>query len=240
MKVAYISTGIEIKGFQENSLIDWEGKIVSIIFLPLCNFRCPFCHAVELVTGPEVLPTVPLEEVKNYFVKTRGWIDGVVICGGEPTIHSGLPEFIREFKKMGIPVKLDTNGSNPRVLKKLIDENLLDYVAMDIKAPLEKYSEISGVMVKTEEILKSIEILKEEKIDYEFRTTVVPDFLQEADIEEISKLIAGGRYYVLQQFASQKTLQPHLTDAPTFSKEELEKMAERSKRYVKKVSVRAA
>lgn len=240
MKSACISTGIEIKGFQENSLIDWEGKIVSIIFLPFCNFRCPFCHAVELVTSPEVLPTVPLEEVKNYFAKTRGWIDGVVICGGEPTIHSELPEFIREFKKMGIPVKLDTNGSNPQVLKKLINENLLDYVAMDIKAPFEKYSEISGVPVETEEILKSIEILKEEKIDYEFRTTVVPDFLQEADIEKISKLIAGSRYYVLQQFASRKTIQPHLTDAPTFSKEELEKMAELAGRHVKKVSVRAA
>ena len=240
MKLACIPTGIEIKGFQENSLIDWEGKIVSIIFLPFCNFRCPFCHAVELVTTPDVLETVPVEEVKKYFAKARGWIDGLVICGGEPTLYPELPEFIRQFKKMGVPVKLDTNGSNSRVLKKLIDENLLAYVAMDIKAPLEKYSETSGVTVDTEEILKSIEILKEEKIDYEFRTTVVPAFLQEADIEEISKLIAGSRYYILQQFAPRKTLQPHLTDTPTFSKEELEKMAGVASRYVKKVSVRAA
>ncbi len=239
MKLACISTGIEIKGFQANSLIDWEGKIVSTIFLPFCNFRCPFCHAVELVATPDVLETVPVAEVKNYFAKTRGWIDGVVICGGEPTMHPELPEFIRQFKKMGIQVKLDTNGSKPQVLKKLIDENLLDYVAMDIKAPFEKYSEASGVTVETEKILKSIEILKEEKIDYEFRTTVVPVFLQEADIEEIAKLIAGSRYYILQQFTSQKTLQPHLADTPTFSKGELEKMAEIASRHVKKVSVRA-
>lgn len=239
MKEEGVRAGIEIKGFQENSLIDWEGKLASIVFLPLCNFRCPFCHAVELVKNPEILETIPLEYIKDRLTRGKGWIDGVVICGGEPTVYPELPEFIRQFKKMGIAVKLDTNGSKPELLKELIKNNLLDCIAMDIKAPLNKYSETCGVAVEVERILESIKILKEEKISYEFRTTVVPVFLQKSDIEEISKIIAGGSYYILQQFSSRKTLQFHLTDTATYPKKELEEMAEIARRYVKKVSVRA-
>jgi len=234
------STTIKIKGVQENSLIDWEGKIVSTIFLPLCNFRCPFCYAVELVKTPEVLETIPLDYIKDYLNKNKKWVDGVVICGGEPTVHSELPEFIRQFKEIGILVKLDTNGSKPEILRELIERHLIDYVAMDIKAPLDKYSIAAGVAVNSKKIIESIEILKEDKINYEFRTTVVPAFLQKSDIKEISKLIKGSQYYALQQFLPAKTLNSTLADSTTFTKEDLEEMADIARQYVKKVSVRAA
>ncbi len=230
---------IEIKGLQENSLIDWEGKIVSTIFLPYCNFRCQYCYSVELVETPELLKTIPFDEVKNYLAKNKNWIDGVVLCGGEPTIYPELPEFIRQLRETGLLVKLDTNGSNPEILKHLIGDRLVDYVAMDIKGPLKKYAEITGVDIKTNDILESIEILKIAEIDYEFRTTVVPALLDKTDIEEISKIIQGAAYYVLQQFVSGKTLHPAVSESATYSREELDKMAEIAGKYVKKVAVRA-
>jgi len=184
--------------------VDWDGKISSVLFLPTCNFRCPFCHNVNLVLCPEKLDTIPFEYIEDQLKKQKGWTDGVCITGGEPTLHSSLPELCSRIKKMGLMVKLDTNGTNPTMLKELMDMKLVDYVAMDIKAPLtiEKYSKATGVNAEKllENVKESIRLLMESGIDYEFRTTVVPSIHSLEDIKQISRSLKGCRKYVLQKF----------------------------------------
>lgn len=158
-----------IGGLQKSSLIDYPGKIAAVIFTQGCNFRCPYCHNPELVNGERGTINGKCHEmaVLEFLKKRIGKLDGVVITGGEPTLHNNLPEFIKQIKNLGFAIKLDTNGTNPEMLKQLIDEKLIDYVAMDIKAPLDKYSEIVCTKVDTDKILKSIGILKNSNIkDY--------------------------------------------------------------------------
>jgi pyruvate formate lyase activating enzyme len=195
---------MNIKGFIDVSFVDWDGKLSSVIFLPNCNFRCPFCHNVNLVLDPKKLETIPIEHVEDQLKKQKDWIDGICITGGEPTIHTDLPVMCSRLKKMGFQIKLDTNGTNPSMLKELITKGFVDFIAMDIKAPLieKKYSKATGV--KTEKILKkvkeSIKLLKESKIDYEFRTTVVPTLHNKEDIEQICRSLKNCRKYMLQKF----------------------------------------
>ncbi len=195
---------MEIKGFVDVSFVDWDGKLSSVIFLPTCNFRCPFCHNVNLVLHPEKLDRIPFEDVEDQLKKQRGWIDGVCITGGEPTLHGGLPELCSQLKKMGFLVKLDTNGTNPTMLKELMDRGLVDYVAMDIKAPLnvEKYSKATGIKAEKllEKVKESIRLLLGSNMDYEFRTTVVPTLHDEEDIKQICRSLKGCKKYVLQRF----------------------------------------
>jgi pyruvate formate lyase activating enzyme len=195
---------LDVKGFIDISFVDWDGKISVVIFLPNCNFRCPFCHNVNLVLNPEKLETIPFEYIEDQLKKQKGWTDGVCITGGEPTLHSSLPDLCSRIKKMGFLVKLDTNGTNPTMLKELMDRKLLDYVAMDIKAPLavEKYSKATGVNTEKllENVKESIRLLMESSIDYEFRTTVVPTIHTLDDIKQISCSLKGCRKYVLQKF----------------------------------------
>ncbi|GAG79266.1 unnamed protein product [marine sediment metagenome] len=151
---------MEIKGFVKSTLIDWGGRIASILWIGGCNFRCPYCYATDLVLNPAGLPVIPPEEVTGFLKEKKKWIDGLVICGGEPTIHPDLPQFIQSFKKIPIAVKLDTNGTNPDLLKSLIKNRLIDYIAMDLKAPLDsKYNEIAGINVNLEKIKETIDIL---------------------------------------------------------------------------------
>ncbi len=184
--------------------MDWDSKISSVIFLPNCNFRCPFCHNVNLVLNPEKLETIPFEYIEDQLKKQIGWTDGVCITGGEPTLDSSLPELCSRIKKTGFLVKLDTNGTNPTMLKELMDRKLLDYVAMDIKAPLtvEKYSKAIGVKAEKllENVKESIKILMGSNMDYEFRTTVVPTIHDLEDIKQICRSLRGCRKYVLQKF----------------------------------------
>ena len=195
---------MEIKGFIDVSFVDWDGKLSSVIFLPTCNFRCPFCHNTNLVLHPEKLDTIPYKYVEDQLKNQSGWTDGVCITGGEPTLHSDLPEICSRLRKMGFLVKVDTNGTNPTMLKELLDGGLVDYIAMDIKAPLtgKNYSKATGV--KTEELLEkvkeSIKLLLGSNMDYEFRTTVVPTLHDEDDIKQICQSLKGCRKYVLQKF----------------------------------------
>jgi len=196
---------MKIKGFIEISLVDWQNKVSSVIFLPNCNFRCPFCHNVDLVIRPETIKTIPFEQIKNYLVKHKEWIDGVCISGGEPTLHIELPQLCLKLKELDIQIKLDTNGTNPIMLKELIDKKLIDYVAMDIKAPLtkDKYSKACGINIVNKlfkNVKESIKILMESNIDYEFRTTVVPTIHEPSDIEQIRESLKGCKKYVLQKF----------------------------------------
>lgn len=195
---------MEIKGFLDVSFVDWDGKLTSVIFLPNCNFRCPFCHNANLVLHPEKLESIPLEYIEEQLESKRGWIDGVCITGGEPTLHNDLPELCSRLKEMGFLVKLDTNGTNPIMLKELMDRRFVDYVAMDIKAPLtiKKYSEATGTNAEEtlEKVKESIKLLLVSKVDYEFRTTVVPNIHDMDDIEKICRSLNGCRKYVLQRF----------------------------------------
>ena len=217
---------MEIGGLQKLTLIDFPGKLAGTVFLIGCPFRCPFCYNLELVM-PELIEKhaqrghpISQKEFFNFLREKKGLLEGVCITRGEPTANSDLPDFCQKIKEMGFLVKLDTNGYDPEMMKKLIDEKLIDYVALDVKAPKEKYGKLIGIenRVFVERIIKnierSVEILKEGKIDYEFRTTVVPTLLEKEDILKIGKWLSslspGQKLpkYFLQNFRPEKTLDP--------------------------------
>lgn len=193
---------MQISGIQKNSFIDYPGKIAAVIFTPGCNLNCFYCHNKILLSQNAYKNLLDTEEILKFLYDRKNFLDGVVISGGEPTLQARLEEFIQNVKRMGYPVKLDTNGINPHILKKLIDSKLLDYVAMDIKAPSYKYVDICRVETDIDKIQESIDLLMQGKVDYEFRTTFVPQ-LDDKDIICIAKRIKGARLYVLQQFRRQ-------------------------------------
>ncbi|MBS3098559.1 anaerobic ribonucleoside-triphosphate reductase activating protein [Candidatus Woesearchaeota archaeon] len=197
-------TSLLIKGLQKTTLIDYPGKVAATIFVGKCNFRCGFCYNKDLVVDYDKLPTLKEEEILDFLKSRKKWLDGVCISGGEPTMHKELPEFIKKIKEIGLLVKLDTNGVNPSMLRELIDKKLVDYVAMDIKGPLDKYSITAGVKVDKEKIKESVDILMKSNVDYEFRTTVVPGLLDNGDFEKIGKWLKGAKRYFLQQFKPDK------------------------------------
>lgn len=231
---------LEIKGFIETSLVDWDGKVVSVIFLPGCNFRCPYCQNIDLIDHPEKFKTVPEEKVFGYLESHKDFIDGVCITGGEPTLHKngGLTEFIKKIKQDGFLVKLDTNGSDPNYLKELVRDNLIDFVAMDIKAPLEGYNKAANVKVDTEAVKESIQFILSGNIDHEFRTTVVPTITGLAEIEGISKLIAGAKKYALQQFEPENCKDIELRKLKPYDRETIAEMMKIAKKYVGNVIYR--
>lgn len=217
----------EIKGFIDVSLVDWDGKVSGVIFLPGCNFRCPFCHNSAIVLKPDQLPTIPFERIKQYLVKKKDWLDGAVITGGEPTIHGELSNLCEQIKDLNLMVKLDTNGSNPRIVEDLTVRGLVDYIAMDVKAPLnvEKYSMVTGIPMGDllGEVDKTVEFLLSGQVDYEFRTTLVPTIHSEEDLKEIQRRLQGCRKYVLQNFKGNvETLSPVFKDVRSFSQLEME------------------
>ncbi len=212
-----------IKGFLETSFSDWPGKISSVLFLPSCNFRCRYCHNHDLVLRPEKYSNFPWEVILAGLQKRKGWIDGVCLTGGEPSLHSSLPPLIRELKSAKdftlsgepLPIKLDTNGTHPEVLEKLIEEGLIDYVAMDLKGPLraDRYAAITGVPLGEEQMEKiqaSIEILLRGKVGYEFRTTFVPTLLEEEEVYALARRVRGTPRYSLQNFNPRETLDGNL------------------------------
>ena len=234
---------MEIKGFINLSLVDWDGKISSVVFLAGCNLRCPFCYNTTLVLHPEKLPTIPFEQIEDHLKRSRGWVDGIVISGGEPTIHSDLPELCQKIKKLGFLVKLDTNGTNPVMMKELINRKLVDYVAMDIKAPLtkEKHSRVCGVNMENllEKIEKTIDILLEDGVEYEFRTTMILGLHDERDIEEICQRIRGCRRYVIQNYKGDvETIDAKFKNLKPFSEEEMKAFFTTAKKIIPNTMLR--
>ncbi|MFA4966917.1 MAG: anaerobic ribonucleoside-triphosphate reductase activating protein [Candidatus Margulisiibacteriota bacterium] len=225
---------MDIRGFIETSFLDWDGKVSSVIFLPLCNLLCPFCNNASLLSKIDLLPTLDPDTIDEFLEKRRNFIDGVVITGGEPTLQPDLMEYIKHLKSMKFMVKLDTNGTNPKILKELLSGKLLDYVAMDIKAPLdERYFKASGTRVDLNKIRESIKLLMGSEINYEFRTTVCPAFHEEKDLLDIAKEIAGAKKYVLQQFVAKDVLDPGLLKVKPYSKEQLSAIAKTCEQHVK-------
>jgi pyruvate formate lyase activating enzyme len=192
---------MKISGLQKVTLLDYPGSVACTIFTPGCNFRCPFCHNSPLVTDVGHAGNIPLDEFFALLDKRKGLLDGVCITGGEPTLQEGLAEFIAEIRKRGFKVKLDTNGYDPAKLKSLIDQGLLDYVAMDIKNSKEKYPLTTGVKnLDFSKIEQSIALLKEDKVEYEFRTTAVAEFHTGEDFKGIAQMIKGCHKYFIQNF----------------------------------------
>lgn len=208
---------MRIAGLIKTTLLDYPGKVACTVFTYGCNFRCDFCHNALLVTE-ENNDNISQNEFFSFLSKRTGILDGVCISGGEPTLQKDLPEFAKKIKDMGFSVKLDTNGYMPDVLQKLIDDGLIDYVAMDIKSSPDNYSSICGVNIDIEKIKKSVDILKEGKIDYEFRTTCVKEYHTNEDFEKIASWLQGDSKYYLQHFEDSGNLIGNNLSA--FTKEE--------------------
>lgn len=214
-----------ISGLQKHTLIDYPGKVAATIFLSGCNFRCPFCYNPDLVLPERIKKTkgLKLKEVFSFLEERQGFLDGVVICGGEPTLNDDLLNLCKKIKEFGFSVKLDTNGYRPQVIEDLIRHRAIDYVAMDIKASKERYQEVVGIKLDIKKIEQSVDLLKKEKVDYEFRTTLVPDLVEEKDILEIANWISPAKRYFLQNFSNENaTLNEHFSNKKPFSDEYLE------------------
>ncbi|PJE57621.1 MAG: anaerobic ribonucleoside-triphosphate reductase activating protein [Candidatus Portnoybacteria bacterium CG10_big_fil_rev_8_21_14_0_10_38_18] len=231
---------MKIGGLQKLTLIDYPGKIAATVFLFGCNFKCPFCQNPELVDTKKVNNQQEISEKEffDFLDSKKGLIDGICITGGEPTFQLDLIDFIKKIKNKGFLIKLDTNGSNPEILEKLIKENLLDFIAMDIKSSQNNYSKAAGVKVDLGKINKSIDLIKNSNIDYEFRTTVVPGLVGKKDIEEIGKWLKGTKNFALQQFQNKKVLDKEFEKIQPYSEETLKEFKKMLEKNIKKVELR--
>jgi pyruvate formate lyase activating enzyme len=216
----------QIKGFLETSFVDWSGKVVSVLFLPRCNFRCPFCHNHALVLNPECYEDISLEIILNRLAELRGWVDGVCITGGEPTIHPSLPFLAKEIKSLDLLVKLDTNGSRPHIVRSLVEKGLVDFVAMDVKAPLDEvsYARAAGVPVDIQKIKESIAFLKKNKVAYQLRITVVPALHGEEDLLQLARQLRGSSSLTPQNFNPNDPLDKKLKGTSPYPDEWLREM----------------
>ncbi|HQP23781.1 MAG TPA: anaerobic ribonucleoside-triphosphate reductase activating protein [Smithellaceae bacterium] len=229
---------MNIGGLQKVSLIDYPGKISAIIFTQGCNFRCPYCHNPQLVDPKLYRPCLFSKDILDFLAHRRGKLDAVTITGGEPTLQEDLIPLIQKIRKMGFAVKLDSNGSRPDVLAHLLKDKLLDFIALDIKAPLDKYSQVVKVQMDTGAIAQSVRLVIQSKIPQEFRTTVVKSMLTQKDILAIAKEIAGAKRYVLQRFQPAQTLDPEFAGEQLFPEEELLKLKKQLEKMFPLVLIR--
>lgn len=198
---------MRIDGLQKMTLLDFPGKVACTVFTGGCNFRCPFCHNALLVTELPQKPDYTVDEILAFLKKRQGLLDGVAITGGEPLMNSDIDSFIKEIRKLGYSVKLDTNGSFPERLEKIVNDGLVDYVAMDIKNCKEKYAETVGLSsFDLSKVERSVDFLKNGSVDYEFRTTVVREFHTVDDIRKAAEWISGAKRYFLQNFVDSGNL----------------------------------
>ena len=204
---------MEILGLEKLSLVDFDGYVSATVFTGACNFRCGFCHNGSLVLDYKNIPVIPEEEVLSYLTKRKGLIEGLCISGGEPTLQPDLPLFIEKVKKIGVKVKVDTNGTNPIMIKSLVENGLADYFAMDIKNDLESYGKIIGIEnFNTTNIEKSVEYFLSGKVPYEFRTTLIKGYHEKQNLINIGKWIKGANKYFLQKFKdSEGCIESHLS-----------------------------
>lgn len=221
---------MRICGLQKVTLLDFPGHVACTVFLGGCNFNCPFCYNASLIGSVDAEELMSSDEFFKYLNNRKGILDGVAITGGEPLLHKEVKEFIQRIKNLGFKVKLDTNGSFPKVLKNLIDEQLVDYVAMDIKNTLDKYCLTVGCKINIEDIKESIQILINSNIDYEFRTTIVKEYHSIDEFTKIGELIKGAKKYFLQCYQYRDSVREKTLNAMT--KEELTACLEKVKPYV--------
>jgi pyruvate formate lyase activating enzyme len=228
---------VEIKGIEKFATKDFPGYISSTVFTGGCNFRCPYCHNADLVLNPGRIPTIDLNIFLSYLDSRIGWLDGICLSGGEPLMHEDIVVLARVIKDRGLLVKIDTNGSFPERLELLVQSGLIDQVAMDIKAPLNRYSEVVRVEVDARKINRSVSFLRNSGLNYIFRTTIVPGLLGEEDLIRIGEWLNGAKAFQLQQFTPQNTVEPDFLKIQPYSNDKLSDWAEQLKPYFGEVLV---
>jgi pyruvate formate lyase activating enzyme len=234
-----LTAAVRILGFTETSLVDWDGRIVSVIFLGGCNYSCPFCHNHALAQDDPTLPEKPWAEIAAVLEQKSEWLDGVCITGGEPMIHPEIFSLCRNIKRLGIQVKIDTNGAFPYPLRRLMELNLCDAIAVDIKAPLtERYSTAAGKKVHLAPLRRTIRLLLESDLDYELRSTLVPGLINPDDIAGIGKSVEGAKVFALQQFNPEQAPVKAYREKTSYTLSEAEAMAESLRPFVKEVKLR--
>ena len=226
---------MKICGLQKLTLLDYPGHLACTVFLGGCNFNCPYCYNTSLIKLDKAQEVYSEEELLSFLDSRKGKLSGVAITGGEPLINKDIKDLILKIREKGFKVKLDTNGSFPDVLENLIDEGLVDYVAMDVKNTYEKYGFTIGANVNTEKIKRSIEILLQNKVDYEFRTTIIKEFHEIDDFEEIGKMICGAKHYFLQSFLDKDNVRG---DFHAMSRDELEECLKKARIHVPTTEIR--
>jgi pyruvate formate lyase activating enzyme len=230
---------MKIGGYQKLTLIDYPGVIATTVFTVGCSFRCPFCHNPELVLSSQFVVHSNLEkEFFEFLQKRKGKLEGVCITGGEPTIQPDIVDFIKKIKALGFLVKLDTNGTRPDILKKLLDMKLLDFIAMDIKNQLKNYDKTVGVKTDKKRIKLSVELIMNNKVPYEFRTTAVPGIHKEEDFLEIAKWLKGAKTYYLQEYREKVILDPRLKKKTKGKTLDLKKIKKSIEKNFKKIGIR--
>lgn len=227
-----------VKGFQGTSLLDFPGRIASLVFLGGCNLTCPFCHNSALVIAPERLPDLDRDVLFAELEARVGFIDGVVFSGGEPTLEPDLPELAARVRAIGLEVKLDTNGLAPVVLERLLDQGLLDYLAIDLKTALARYPALHDRPVQAEALLRSVQLALTSSIEVEFRTTCVPQWVSEPVIREWGAVIAGAPLWAIQQFHPEHALEEAMRGREGAPVSEVRALAAVAREYVEKVVVR--
>ena len=229
---------MQIHGFNKTTLLDFPGHIAGCIFTGACNLRCPFCQNASLVLHPQSEPVIPEDEVLSYLAKRKGILEGLCITGGEPTLNKDLPDFIKKVKDLGLLVKLDTNGTNPELLKSLVLSGLVDYVAMDIKSSKESYAKAAGVQgLDISPIEDSVSFLLEGHVEYEFRTTAVKELISPSDFMQIGMWLDGADKYYLQGYKDSGDLIAG-AGLSGYSRAELEPIAGNIKHHFKLTEIR--
>ena len=228
---------VEIKGIEKFSSRDFPGHISSTVFLGGCTFRCPYCHNADLVLRPETITSMAADWFLSYLDGRKGWLEAICFTGGEPLLHEDLEDLIRVVRERGLLVKLDTNGSFPDRLEALLALGLLDWVAMDIKAPLERYRDVTRSAIDVEKIVRSVDLLRGSGIRHHFRTTVVPGLIGLDDIVKIGEWLRGGDRYLIQQFVPQSTIDPAYLEVKPFRRAELEEIVAAAKPYFGEVGI---
>lgn len=228
-----------IKGFQPLTTLDYPQQLAALVFTAGCNMRCTYCYNKSLVENAPDLPEVPPQDILQFLQRRKGLLDGVVISGGEPTMHADLPDFIKKIKQLGFKVKLDTNGTNPKMVQDLLNEKLIDYIAMDVKQVPAKYEAVTKLRVNMDKVEQTVAIIKSSDIDYEFRTTAAPSFISKQELLEIGKWLQGSKKYCLQQFKAVDSMNDmRLITAKTYEKEELDAIKEELAPYFREIEVR--
>ena len=224
---------MKFSGIQKTSLADFPNRVASVLFTPGCNLRCPFCHNWRIVVDPKP-PFLNEEAALRILDERKVFVDSVVVSGGEPTVHKDLPKFLRKLKERGFMVKLDTNGFNARMLEECLP--FVDFVALDVKTSLEKYGRLGAG--DTGEFVRTVEILKMGKVDYEFRTTVVPGFVDAEDVLRMGELVRGAKAFAFQQFVAGDTLDKSLSALKPYSPQRIMDLAESMRKYAENVTLR--
>ncbi|UCC38225.1 MAG: anaerobic ribonucleoside-triphosphate reductase activating protein [Candidatus Aminicenantes bacterium] len=228
---------VEIKGIEKFASKDFPGYISSTLFLGGCNFSCPYCHNSDLALRPETLPTYPIDDFIQFMDSRSGWLEGICVSGGEPLLHDDLEMLLRLIKKRKLLVRIDTNGSFPSRLESLIKKQLVDNIAMDIKAPLGRYQEVTRSSVAVEDISNSIDIIKKSGLEYVFRTTAVPDLIGAGDIEEISKMLDGAKVFQLQQFIPTNTIDSDFLQKKPYTRDVMKEFAKIAESHFPEIRV---